>query len=80
MKRFFRLLAVVVVLGALTPAYIPATFDSFGEVYVARGGEVHYRCHHCGRTVASHETPKAVKERCKKSPNHKHSFGSCGRW
>ena len=80
MKRLLSLLAVVVMLGALTPAYVPDTSYSFGEVYVARGGEVHYRCHYCGRTVASHEIPRAVKEKCKKSPNHKHAFGSCGRW
>ena len=80
MKRFLRLLAVVVVLGALTPAYIPATSYSFGAVYVAIGGEVHYRCSSCGKTVASHEVPRAVKERCSKSPDHKHHFSSCGRW
>ncbi|MBQ7545101.1 MAG: hypothetical protein IJT02_09200 [Synergistaceae bacterium] len=75
MKRFFKVLAVVLMLGVFAPAYAPDA----SETFMARG-EVHYRCHYCGKTVASHEIPRAVKGRCNKSPDRKHHFGSCGRW
>ena len=73
MKRFLSLSAVVIMLAALTPAYVPAMSNEFGATHVSRSEPIEEVCRYCGKS-----RKEAGNSKCPNNPNkpHGHSFTS----
>ena len=69
MKRFVNLLAVVIMLAAFTPMYVPAMFDEFGASYAARFEKNEEFCKYCGKS-----RKEAGNSKCPSNPRGNHSF------
>lgn len=70
MKRFLSLSAVLIMLFALTPAYVPAISDEFGASQVSRADIKEEVCKYCGKSKK-----EARNSKCPNSP-HGHYFTS----
>ncbi|MBR0168482.1 MAG: hypothetical protein IJQ08_07400 [Synergistaceae bacterium] len=75
MKRFLSLSAVVIILVALTPPYVPAMSNEFGAIHVSRAELIEEVCRYCGKS-----RKEAGNSKCPNNPNkhHGHSFTSPG--
>jgi hypothetical protein len=67
-QRFLSLSAVVIMLAALTPAYVPAMSNEFGATHVNAIKYKVERCKYCG------QTRKEATSKCPSSSNGNHSF------
>ena len=76
MKSFLSLSAVVIMLAALTPAYVPAISNEFGATHVSRIEQKEEFCKYCGKSKK-----EAGNSKCPNNPNkhNGHSFTSEGK-
>lgn len=61
MKRFLSLSAVLIMLFALTPAYVPAISDEFGASQVSRAETKEEFCRYCGKSKKEAGNSKSPK-------------------